>query len=94
MFDPRSRYASLSTAEYTMSDGRKIVYQRRRFLPQGETRLSLTTLSVTQDDRLDRITNDTLGDPEQFWQICDANNAMNPLTLLSEPVQELRIPQP
>ncbi|MEB3294572.1 MAG: hypothetical protein VKJ24_15555 [Synechococcales bacterium] len=93
MFDPRSRYVTLPTAEYKMSDGRKIAYQRRRFLPQGETRFSLTRLTVTQDDRLDLITNETLGDPEQFWQICDANNAMNPFLLISDPVQEIRIPQ-
>lgn len=94
MFTASSRYANLETAEYTTSDDRKVRYKRRRFVPQGESRLVLTTLNVTQDDRLDLITAETLGNPEQFWQLCDANNAMNPFDLLSEPTQELRIPQP
>ncbi len=94
MFTSPSRYANLETAEYTTTENRKIMYKRRRFLPQGDSKLVLTTLNVNQDDRLDLITAETLGNPEQFWQICDANNAMNPLDLLTEPVQELRIPQP
>ena len=28
--------------------------------------------------RLDNLTNLYLGDPEQFWQLCDANNAKHP----------------
>ncbi len=94
MFTSISRYANLETADYVTRDDRKIRYKRRRFLPQGDSKLSLTTLQVTRDDRLDLLTSETLGNPEQFWQLCDANNAMNPFDLLAEPVQELRIPQP
>lgn len=94
MFTAMSRYANLEIADYITQDDRKIRYKRRRFLPQGNSKLSLTTLQVTQDDRLDLITSETLGNSEQFWQLCDANNAMNPFDLLAEPIQELRIPQP
>jgi len=34
----------------------------------------------------------TLGDPELFWQICDANNAMNPAQFTAVPGQTLRLP--
>ena len=35
-----------------------------------------------------------LGDPEQFWRICDANDAMHPLDMTSEPGRILRIAVP
>ena len=39
-------------------------------------------------DRLDLITARTLGDPEQFWRICDANDALDPDDL-AEPGRRL-----
>jgi hypothetical protein len=94
MLDPNSRYYPLETAEYTTADGRKIAYKRRRFLPQGNTLPLSAEITVTRDDRLDLVTARSLGDPEQFWQVCDANNAMKPDDLLAETVQVLRIPIP
>lgn len=94
MFDHTSRYYSLATAEYVMADGRKIAYKRRRFLPQGQTLPLLQEVTVMDGDRLDLITYNTLGDPEQFWQICDANNAMNPEELTAENGSVLRVPMP
>ena len=43
-------------------------------------------------DRLDNITANYLGDPEQFWLLCDANNAMHPDELTAQIGQKLRIP--
>jgi hypothetical protein len=50
-------------------------------------------VTVAQSDRLDLITYRTLGDPEAFWRVADANNAMNP-TELEQPGVTLRIPIP
>ena len=50
--------------------------------------------TITEGDRLDLITYRTLGDPEQFWQICDANNAMNPVELTEDLGSSLVIPLP
>lgn len=94
MFDHRSRYYTLETTEYAALDGRKIAYKRRRFLPQADRLPLFAEVTVTRDDRLDLIAAKTLGDPERFWLVCDANNAMNPAELLAEPVQTLRIPIP
>lgn len=94
MFDENSRYYSIETAEYTTTDGQTIAYKRRRFLPQGDRLPLMMEVTVLRDDRLDLVTAKTLGDPERFWVVCDANNAMNPSDLLSEPVQTLRIPIP
>src|ERR1051326_8455706 len=97
MFEPNSRYDNLETATLTTPaapDGRVIAYKRRRFLPQGETMPLLAEVTVTQNDRLDLITGRTLGDPEHFWRVCDANNAMNPFDLTAEPGATLRVPVP
>jgi hypothetical protein len=94
MFDSTSRYYALKTATYTTADGREITYVRRRFLPRGEDLPLLVAVTVTDGDRLDLITARTLGDPEQFWRVADANNAMNPFDLTSEPGETIRVAVP
>lgn len=94
MFDHSSRYYNLGTAKFTTANGRKIAYTRRRFLPQGDSLPVLEEVLVAQGDRLDLITARTLGVPEQFWQVCDANNAMNPENLTAEINRKIRIPIP
>jgi hypothetical protein len=94
MFTETSRYADLDTGQFTTPEGRSITYIRRRFLPQATKLSLLVERTATSDDRLDLITAQTIGDPEQFWRICDANNAMNPAELLADPIQTLRIPAP
>jgi hypothetical protein len=94
MFDQTSRYYNLETADYVRGDGQSIAYVRRRFLPKGESLPLLVMVSVVQGDRLDLIAARTLGDPEQFWRICDANNAMDPQELTSRPGSSIRVPVP
>jgi hypothetical protein len=94
MFQYTSRYYSLETAVFVAPDGREVRYVRRRFLPQGDAMPLLAEITVTQGDRLDLIAYRTLGDPEQFWRVGDANNAMNPLELTEEPGRKLRIADP
>lgn len=94
MFEFTSRYYQLETAKFELSDGRIVCYKRRRFLPQGDRMPLLVEALVTEDDRLDLIAARTLGDPEQFWRIADANNAMNPFDLTTEVGRRLRVPVP
>jgi hypothetical protein len=94
MFDYTSRYASLDTATVETKDGRTSAYKRRRFLPSGEEMQLLVEVTVTEGDRLDVITARTLGDPEQYWRVCDANNTMNPEELTDEIGRTIRIPVP
>ncbi len=96
MFEKNSRYYSLPTADGILPDGRRVTYIRRRFLPRGEEMQAMSEVAVTEGDRLDRITAQNLGDPEFFWLICDANDAMNPFDLVgvSEIGRKLRIPIP
>lgn len=94
MFEPTSRYYAIEDASLTAPDGSVIAYRRRRFLPDGEKIPLLVEVTVTEGDRLDLITARTLGDPEQFWRVCDANNAMNPSDLTAETGRVLRVPVP
>jgi hypothetical protein len=94
MFETTSRYYVLETVTHTATDGRVITYRRRRFLPQGEALPLLVEVTVAEGDRLDLIGARTIGDSEQFWRVADANNAMNPFDLTSQPGQTLRVPVP
>lgn len=94
MFETTSRYSTVENATLTTPGGRNIVYKKRRFLPPGENIPILVEVTVIQNDRLDMITARTLGDPEQFWRICDANNTMNPFDLTTKPGRILIIPEP
>ncbi|MDH5178853.1 MAG: hypothetical protein OEZ39_05705 [Gammaproteobacteria bacterium] len=94
MFDPTSRYYSLETATHVANDGTQVSYKKRRFLPKGQTMPTLVEIRVKDSDRLDMITARILGNPEQYWRICDANNTNNPKELTEKTGQSIRIPIP
>jgi hypothetical protein len=94
MFEQNSRYYKIETTTLTDPGGRQIAYKRRRFIPRAEDLQTLAHVTVVQADRLDLVSARTLGDPEQFWRICDASDAMNPPDLMSEPGKSVRVPLP
>lgn len=94
LFPITSRYHGLDTATMKTMDGRTVVYLRRRFVPPAERFAVLQEHSVVEGDRLDNIAAQHLGDPEQFWQICDANNALRPEELTETVGRKLRITLP
>jgi len=61
-----------------------IVYKERRFLPKVEQMNIIQNVNVLPGERLDNFTYRTIGDPELFWHICDANEAMHPLEMTRE----------
>ncbi len=91
---PTSRYHGVGTGTHTGPDGRSRTFLRRRFVPPPERFALLTEHTVTGGDRLDRLTAQYLGDPEQFWRVCDANRAMRPDELTEVPGRRLRIALP
>lgn len=93
-FDQNSRYVETQTATYTTPQGKSITYLKRRFCPPGETLPLLTAVPVEDGDRLDLLTARSLGDPLQFWRVADANDALNPFTLMEEVGGRLRVPVP
>jgi hypothetical protein len=93
LFQPTSRYFSVETATYETPDGKLIGYLRRRFLPPLDRFTTIQEHVVTQGERLDNITAHFLGDPEQFWRLCDANPIMQPEEL-EEMGRRIRITLP
>jgi hypothetical protein len=93
-FPPTSRYAGVEIATLETPDGRTISHLRRRFLPPGDAFTLLQEHAVKEGERLDQISTTYLGDPEQFWRICDANEAMEPNELVSTPGNIIRITLP
>jgi len=93
MFDPQSRYFTLETATHIAEDGREVAYKRRRFLPRYDELKVVAEITLAQDDRLDLLAARLLGDPEQFWRICDAN-AYLPFELAAEPGRVVLVAAP
>jgi hypothetical protein len=91
---PTSRYAAIETSTHTLPDGRQVVYLRRRFVPSPESFALLQEHFVVEGDRLDVLTARYIGDPEQFWRVCDANGALLPDDLTSTPGSVIRITLP
>ncbi len=94
LFPPTSRYYTVATARMTMPDGRTVSYLRRRFVPPPERFALLQEHMVQEGDRLDGIAAKYLGDPEQFWRICDANGVVRPDELTETVGRRLRITLP
>jgi hypothetical protein len=97
MTAPTSRYAGLPYLTYVAPDGQTIVYLSRRFAPQPDTIHAPTRVTVQQADcdRLDLVTARALHQqPELFWKIADANDAMDPFALTYPPGLVLRVPAP
>ena len=94
MFTSTSRYVNLPTSTHTLPDGRAVVYVQRRFLPRPSTLADLGGYLVRPADRIDLIAFRTLGDPEQFWRIADANGALKPEDLATPAGRRLRVTLP
>jgi hypothetical protein len=99
VFEQTSRYYKLNNLKYTQTNRKNnstheveiIVYKERRFLPQAREITTMQYLVVGPGERLDNLTFRSIGDPEQFSHICDANEAMHPLEMTSQPGKVLRL---
>ncbi|OUL29646.1 hypothetical protein BV378_05575 [Nostoc sp. RF31YmG] len=92
MFTKSSRYYDIKIAKWQTTSNQTIVYLRRRFLPSPQRFEIIQEHQVSEGDRLDNITANYLNDPELFWYLCDANNAMHPNELTAQIGRLLRIP--
>lgn len=94
LYPIKSRYHGIDTATLQGPGGRTIAYLKRRVVPQPERLALLQEHTVIQGDRLDNIAARYVGDPEQFWRICDANRAIRPEELTETVGRKLRITLP
>ncbi len=85
MFDAKSRYASCEKAllSQTGPDGATqiIPYIRRRRIAPAESSPTVLEHTVRQGERLDSISARYLGDPAEYWRLCDANGVADPSEL-------------
>jgi len=93
-FSAASRYASIEVAEHTADNGDRIPYLRRRFVPPSSAFELLEEHRVMQGERLDLIAARRIGDPQMYWLICDANDAIRPEELIETVGRTLRITLP
>jgi len=79
MFSPGSRYERVPTAVHVDRDGTQRPYVLlRTFPPPAPTQQHH---EFAEHERLDLVAWRFLGDPEQFWRLCDANATLQPATL-------------
>ncbi len=85
MFSSTSRYVGLPTTTLTVPgpDGttQQVTYVTRRLLPRVEDHTLLTEHTLAPGERLDHVAARYLGDPAQFWRLCDAAGAVRPADL-------------
>jgi hypothetical protein len=93
-FAPDSRYHGLDIAQWRRPDGTTVSFVRRRFIPPPERFATLQEHRVAQGDRLDNLAARYLGDPQQYWRICDGNGALRPAELTATVGRRLRITLP
>lgn len=92
-FSPTSRYFGLEVKVMDTEQG-KVAYVTRRFIAPPENFELLQEHTVTEGERLDNIAHRYLGDPEQFWRICDANAVLHPNELTDTIGEKIRITLP
>jgi hypothetical protein len=93
-FPPGSRYHGLAVGQWIRPDGQPTAFVRRRTVPPTERFFTLQLHTVADADRLDNLAATYLGDPQQYWRLCDANAAMRPEELLEMVGRALRITLP
>lgn len=91
MFFRGSRYEVVADAAIAGPDGRTIRYKRMRFVPETPARLGL---AVQSGDRPDTVAWRAIGDPEQFWRLCDVNREPRPVDLTAQPGRRIGVPGP
>lgn len=94
LYPPTSRYYGIASAQLTRPDGSVVTYLKRRFVPPPENFATLAEHQVVSGDRIDNLAAHYLGDPEQYWRVCDANGAMDPAELTAVIGRPVRITLP
>ncbi len=89
MFFKGSRYAKVDTHTFTDETARQVRYKKVRFIPETTARRRHI---VAQGQRLDHIAHQYYRDPERFWRIGDANEALWPDDLTATPGSTILIP--
>lgn len=93
MFFRGSRYEAIADTSITTGDGRIVQYKRMRFIPANTTP-PRSFVRVQSGDRPDLVAYRAIGDPEQFWRLCDLNLVQRPVDLTATAGSTVAIPAP
>jgi hypothetical protein len=93
-FPPTSRYHAVGTARHVLPGGGEVVHLRRRFIPPPDRFHVLHEHLVIEGERHDTLAAQLLGDPEQFWRLCDANAVLFPEELTETPGRRVKVTLP
>ncbi len=93
-FEPSSRYYGLPIRSRTLPDGTVQSFVSRRIIPALERYQAADRYRTLGGDRIDFVAAATLGDPELYWRICDANGDADPANAASPVGRLLVIPLP
>src|SRR4051812_29250926 len=81
-FAPTSRYHGVPTARFSRGPGDDgVTYVLRRFIPQRRDIAIVAEHMVVSGERPELLAAQTLGDPELYWRIADANSVTDPFEL-------------
>ncbi len=87
-----SRYGRADILELELSNGQTVSYSAPRIIPIVD-QSGARTLQRPTPDRIDRLGGRAFGDPTQFWRLCDANDALDPLEFGGE-TGAIIVPEP
>ena len=94
-FPPTSRYADVGVEAWDPGHGvPPVPYLRRRLCPPAERFALLYEIRVAEGDRRDVLGAHHVGDAELWWQLADANGAVDPRELTDTVGKRLRITLP
>jgi len=94
-FAPTSRYFTVAFGRYVRGPGDPgVPYVLRRFIPQMRDIAVIAEHIVVSGERPDLLAARTLGDPELYWRIADANAVTDPFELTDTLGARVGIPRP
>jgi hypothetical protein len=94
-FAANSRYFSVAIVRYVRgADDPGTPYVLRRFIPQMRDIAVVAEHIVSSGERPDLLGAQTLGDPELYWRIADANAVIDPFELTDTLSARVAIPRP
>jgi hypothetical protein len=94
-FAPNSRYHDAAIGLLKRGpDDPGVPYVLRRFIPQSRDIGIAGEHIVHAGERPDMLAAQTLGDPELYWRIADANVVTDPFDLTDRPGDRVVVPRP
>jgi hypothetical protein len=94
-FPPTSRYHAIPVIAHDPRDGGPAVpYLGRRLCPSPERFSRLYEVRIAEGDRRDTVAARHSGDPALWWQLADANGAIDPRDLTARPGSTIDVTLP